>query len=257
VRLTIHLQRLVPTLGLAALLATPATFANAQQPVPANVDAVLHQLDVASASFKSVEANIRIDLFERVVQDTSTECGLIYYQRQGTAIQMDLKSSAAPGNACTDASASAPASRVINYSNGTLKMFEPQANHLTLLAAGSNQAAYESFLTLGFGASGRDLAKTWNITDEGTESLNDGSKSVNTVKLKLIAKDPAILKNLTSVVIWIDPARGISLKQQFFTPAGDSKTTYFTNIRYNQKIDKADAASFTIKTNPQTQIDKH
>ena len=254
--LTLSLHRLATALGLAALLAAPAAFA-AQQPAPGNVDAVLHQLDAASARFKSLEANIRIDLFERVVQDTSTECGLIYYQRQGTAIQMDLRSASAAANACPSSAFSAPPSRVINYRNGTLKMFEPQANHLTLLNAGSNQATYESFLTLGFGASGHDLAKAWNITDEGTESLNDGARNVSTVKLKLVAKDPAILKNVTSVVIWIDPTRGISLKQQFTTPAGDSKTTYFTNIRYNQKIDKAETASFSIKTNSQTQIDRH
>ncbi len=248
--LTFSLHRLAPALGLAALLTAPA--AHSAQQSSANVDAVLHQLDDASTKFKSVEADIRIDLFERVVQDTSTECGIIYYQRQGTAIQMDLKSASAPGNACT--AASAPASRVINYSNGTLKMFEPQANHLTLLTAGNNQAQYESFLTLGFGASGHDLAQSWNITDQGTESLNDGTKTVSTVKLKLVAKDPALLKNLTSVVIWIDPARGISLKQQFVQPSGDSKTTYFTNIRYNQKVDTKD---FAINTNKQTQIDRH
>ena len=118
---------------------------------------------------------------------------------------------------------------------------------------GNNKATYESFLTLGFGASGKDLQKTWNITDEGTESI-DGT---STVKLKLVGKDPAIVKNITYVLIWINTARGISLKQQFVTPAGDSKTTYFTNIRYNQKIDKAETASFAINTNKDTQIDRH
>jgi len=258
VSLTLHLRRSAAATATALIAATMLAHAHAasapQQQPPTSVDAVLHQLDLASAGFKSVEANIRIDLFERVVQDTNTECGLIYYQRQGAAIRMDLKSAAAPGNACTAAAAVAPASRIINYSNGTLKMFEPQANHLTLLTAGSNQAAYESFLTLGFGASGQDLAKTWNITDQGTEVLNDGAKNVSTVKLKLVAKDPAILQNLTSVMIWIDPARGISLKQQFVQPSGDSKTTYFTDIRYNQKVD---TAAFAIKTNSKTQVDKH
>jgi hypothetical protein len=254
VSLTLSLHRLAPALGLAALLAAPTARA-AQQP-PADVDAVLHQLDVASVGFKSAEAEIRIDLYERVVKDTTTECGLIYYQRHGSTIQMDLKSTAVPGNDCSN-NAAAPASRIINYSNGTLKMFEPQANHLTLMTAGSNQAAYESFLTLGFGASGKDLEKTWNITDQGTEVLNDGSTSVKTVKLKLVAKDPALLKNLTAVLLWIDPTRGISLKQQFVQPSGDSKTTYFTNIRYNQKIDKADTAAFTIKTDTHTTIERH
>ena len=49
-------------------------------------------------------------------------------------------------------------------------------------------------------------------------------------------------------------ARGISLKQQFVTPSGDSKTTYFTNIRYNQKVD---TNAFAIKTNSKTVKDVH
>jgi hypothetical protein len=255
VSLTLHLRRSAAALIAAAMLAPAAANATPQQP-PATVEAVLHQLDLASAGFKSAAANLRIDLFERVVQDTSTECGIIYYLHQGNSIQMDSKTASAPGNACpnsTDVPANA-ASRIIEYKNGTLRMFEPLANHLTILNAGTNQAQYESFLTLGFGASGHDLANAWNITDQGTEVLNDGVKNVTTVKLKLVAKDPSILKSLSSVLIWVDPARGLSLKQQFFTPAGDYRTTYFTNIRYNQKID---TAAFAIKTNSKTQVDKH
>jgi len=239
--------------ALAITLAAAPIFAHAQQ--SANVDAVLHQLDVSSASFKSAEANLRIDLFERVVKDTTTECGLIYYQRLGTAIQMDSKSSSVSTNACpADISPSAAASRIIEYKGGQLQMFEPIANHLTIINANNNQAQYESFLTLGFGASGRDLAKAWTITDQGTETINDGTKDIQAVKLQLIAKDAGILKSLTRVLIWVDPARGISLKQQFFTPAGDYRTTYFTNIRYNQKVD---TGAFAIKTNSKTVKDVH
>jgi outer membrane lipoprotein-sorting protein len=250
VSLMISLQRLAPALGLATLLAVPS--ASAQQ--QANVDTVLHQLDVASAGFKSTTADLRIDLFERVVQDTSTECGVIYYQRQSSSLEMGLRSAAVNGNSCPQNPGSVNASRVIDYRNGTLQMYEPLANHLTVLNAGSNQAQYESLLTLGFGASGHDLAKAWTITSEGSEMVNDGAKNVSTAKLKLVAKDPAILKNITYVLIWVDPARGVSLKQQFFTPAGDYRTTYFTNIRYNQRVD---TAAFAIKTNKQTQVDRH
>ena len=237
------------TLTLAGI----STLAHAQQ--SSNVDAVLHQLDVSSATFKSAQANLRIDLFERVVKDTTTECGLIVYERQGAAIQMNSKSSSVSTNACpANISPNDPASRIIEYKGGQLQMFEPLANHLTVINANNNQAQVESFFTLGFGASGRDLAKAWTITDQGTETINDGTKDIQAVKLQLIAKDAGILKSLTRVLIWVDPARGISLKQQFFTPAGDSKTTYFTNIRYNQKID---AAAFAIKTNSTTVKDVH
>jgi hypothetical protein len=41
------------------------------------------------------------------------------------------------------------------------------------------------------------------------------------------------------IVIWVDLNRAISLKQQFFTPAGDYRTATYTNIRYNQPINTA------------------
>jgi hypothetical protein len=134
-------------------------------------------------------------------------------------------------------------------------MFEPKADHLDLIRSGPNQAQYESFLTLGFGGSGTDLAKAWNINDQGTEVLKDGNQSITTVKLDLVSKDPAILRNLTHITIWVDPIRGISLKQQFFAPSGDTRTTYFTHIRYNEKI--KDVSSFAIKTDKQTSISTH
>ncbi len=35
------------------------------------------------------------------------------------------------------------------------------------------------------------------------------------------------------VVIWVDPARGISLRQESTTPEGDKRTVTYTHIRYN------------------------
>jgi outer membrane lipoprotein-sorting protein len=112
---------------------------------------------------------------------------------------------------------------------------------------------YESFLTLGFGGSGKDLAKAWTITDQGTEVLKDSGKDVTTVKLDLVAKDPAVRNNFSHVTIWVEPTQGVSLKQQFFTPAGDYRTTYFDHVRVNQKVNEA---AFAIKTDKKTQIDR-
>jgi outer membrane lipoprotein-sorting protein len=38
------------------------------------------------------------------------------------------------------------------------------------------------------------------------------------------------------VTIWVDPARGVSLKQIFYEPSGDNRTATYQNIRYNQPI---------------------
>ena len=50
-------------------------------------------------------------------------------------------------------------------------------------------------------------------------------------------KDAATAQTFTHVTVWVDPARAISLKQQFFTPEGDTRTTYYSHVRYNTSVD--------------------
>jgi outer membrane lipoprotein-sorting protein len=233
-----NLRRAAQTLLLpiAAFLLVPAS--SFAQP-KSDLNAVLHQMDEASTRFKSAEADFRWDMYERVVQETTTQNGTIYFLKNGSSLQMGAK-------------INPPTAKVIEYKNGSLQMFEPGADHLTILSAGNNKAQYESFLTLGFGGSGADLAKAWTITDLGTEPINDGSRMVTTTKLDLVSKDPNVRNMFTHITIWVDPVRGISLKQQFFTPSEDQRTTYFTNIRYNQPVN---TRPFAIKTDKKTTVD--
>jgi outer membrane lipoprotein-sorting protein len=233
-------RRVAATLlfSAATLLMTPVpSFAQSK---PGDLQTVLHQMDQASAKFKSAEADFRQDMYERVVKETTTQIGTIYFLKNGSTLQMGAK-------------INPPTAKVIEYRNGSLQLFEPGSDHLTVMSAGNNKAQYESFLTLGFGGSGTDLAKAWDITDLGTEQVNDGSKMVTTIKLDLVSKDPNVRNMVTHITIWVDPARAISLKQQFFMPSEDQRTTYFTNIRYNQPVN---TKPFAIKTDKKTTIDR-
>jgi outer membrane lipoprotein-sorting protein len=210
------------------------------QPKPGHLDEVLRQMDVASEKFKSAQADFQWDLYERVVKETTTQKGIIYFLRDGALTQMGAK-------------VFPPSAKVLEYKRGELSLFDPGANHLLLMAAGANQAQYESFLTLGFGGSGREMAKAWTISDLGTEQMSDGEKMVATEKLDLVAKDPGVRNMFTHIVIWIDPTRAISLKQQFFMPSEDVRTVVNTHIRYNEKVD---TRPFEIKTDKNTTKDR-
>ncbi|HEU5341287.1 outer membrane lipoprotein-sorting protein [Edaphobacter sp.] len=223
--------RLAAVLAAALALTIPA---HAQ-----TLPEVLHQMDAASTRFHTAEADFRWDLYERVVRQTTTQNGSIYFEKTGAATQMGAK-------------INPPYAKFLEYKNGTLRLFDPGADHLTILHAGANQQQYESFLTLGFGGSGTALAKSWNITLQGKETLNDGSGPVDTVKLDLVPKDPKVLENVTHITIWVDLKRGVSLKQQFFLPSEDQKTATYTHIRYNQKVN---TGPYAIKTNKKTTID--
>ena len=228
----------MPLIFAAAFLIAPV--ASFGQSGPGDLEAVLHQMDQASTRFKSAEADFRWDFYERVVKETTTQNGTIYFLKNGSNLEMGAK-------------INPPTAKFIEYKNGSLQLFDPGSDHMTVLSAGNNKAQYESFLTLGFGGSGTDLAKAWTITDLGTEPITDGTKMVTTTKLDLVSKDPNVRNMVTHITIWVDPTRAVSLKQQFFMPSEDERTTFFTNIRYNQPVN---TKPFAIRTDKKTTYDR-
>ena len=211
-------------LAVILLLAAPLTLH--AQVKPGELDQALRQLDAGSARFKSTEADFLWDFYELVVKETTTQHGIIYFKKNAAKLEMGAR-------------INPPQAKYLSYKDGKLALFDPNTKDLKIYTAGQNRAQYESFLTLGFGGSGTELAKAWTITDLGTEQMSDGAATVPVTKLDLISKDPGVRNMFSHIIIWVDLNRAISLKQQFFTPSGDYRTATYTNIRYNQNINTA------------------
>lgn len=228
--------------ALTLLLAVTATPIFAQAP-SAQLSYVLKQMDTGSKKFQRATADFKWDMYERIVKDTTTQTGSIYFERSGSSTEMGALVYN-PGNSKPE--------RVLSYKSGTLQMFEPATDQITMMQAGSNQAKYESFLTLGFGGSGTDLAAAWNIADLGPETLSDGSQQVKTEKLDLTSKSGD--KTFSHITIWVDPVRDVSLKQVFYAPGGDIKTATYSNIKVNGNVHKD---KFEIKKDKNTTVIHH
>jgi outer membrane lipoprotein-sorting protein len=220
-----------PILGVAAALTIATLTASHVRPVlaaaqdNAKLQEVLSQMDAASKTFKSAQADIKRVHLEKIVNDTSTESGKVYFMRNGGATQFGGRFDQ-------------PDLKIVEYKNGTVRLYTAANNHIDQVSsAGANQSRMETFLTLGFGGSGADLAKAWTITDQGSEQISDGSKTVQVEKLDLVSKDASVRNNYTHITIWVDPARDISLKQEFFAPGGNTDTASYSNVRLNQPID--------------------
>jgi outer membrane lipoprotein-sorting protein len=226
------------TITLATAISLCAGIATAQAAPNPALENVLSQMDAASGQFHSAQANFQWDQFEMVVNSTDTQTGVIYFQRSGSNMQMAVDVETADGQ---------PSKKYIVFSDGVLKFFQPQIDQLTVMHAGNNRIQYESYLTLGFGGSGTDLKKNWDITYQGTETI-DG---VETAKLDLVSKSASVRNNFSHVTIWIDPTRAISLKQILYEPSGDTRTAYYRNISYNKKIP---SSVFKIKMDSKTQV---
>jgi outer membrane lipoprotein-sorting protein len=209
-------------------------------PVPAvfaadDASAVLAKLDEAAARFKSTTADFEFDsILTDPIPDKDVQKGKVYYDRKGSAFQMGIHIEQINGR---------PVPKTIVVSGGVFKMYDKLQNQVTT----SNKASkWEGYLILGFGASGKDLAQKWNIKDLGPETIN----GIVTEKLELNAKDPEVLKLFPKVTIWIDPDRGVSLKQVFDQGQGQSRICEYKNIRVNE-AQPSDA--FTFKTDPNAQ----
>jgi outer membrane lipoprotein-sorting protein len=205
-----------------------------------SLDAVLKQMDASSAKFKSAQANLRKDTYELVVKETTTQTGITYYERVGANLQVGIKFDP-------------PSSQIVQIKDGAVQLFEPNANHLTIV---SIKKQFLGFLAIGFGGSGTELAKQWTIAYQGMEPMNDGSKTVQTAKLDLVAKDESTRNTVKHITIWVDPVQDVSLKQQIFMPDGNINTATYTNLRVNQ-LNKSAIEAFAIKKNGKTTVDQH
>jgi len=234
-------------LFVVALSLTAAGNAYSQAPSP-QLTYVLKQLDTASAKFQRATADFQWDYYEKVVHDTSTQKGSIYFEREKGSTDM--------GAVLVDPNAGPKSKpiKVIQYQGGLVQLFDPGVDQITVLHEAGNQAEIESFLTLGFGGSGTDLARAWNITDLGTETLTDNGQPIKTEKLDLVGKDADARKNFTHITIWVDPARAVSLKQVFYTPSGDYRTATYSNIKVNGNVHKD---QFAIKKDKNTTTVNH
>jgi outer membrane lipoprotein-sorting protein len=197
---------------------------------------VLRRLDEAARNFRTTSADFQFDSVETdPIYDDDIQKGTVYYERKGAAFQMGVHIREANGK---------PAPKVYTVSSGVFKLYEPLIDQVT---TSSKVSKYESYLQMGFGAGGKELEQKWEIKYLGPETL-DG---VKTERLELTPKDPEVRKNLTKAEIWVDPERGVSLKQVLNFGSSEYKVCVYFNIKVNQPL-PADA--FTFKTTSKTHV---
>jgi outer membrane lipoprotein-sorting protein len=206
----------------------------AQQPGSSEgLDAVLKKMDAAAANFRTTQADFVWEQYQRVVDETDRQEGTVYYRRSGKEIEMmaEIKK---------------PERKFVLYKDSDLKVYEPKIEQVMVHPAGKNRAEIESYLVLGFGGSGQDLVKAFDVTYQGTETVG-GTASA---KLQLVPKGEKLRKTFARIILWIDLQRGISVQQQFFEPQGDYRLAKYSSIRVNEKINND---VFQLKTTSKTQ----
>jgi outer membrane lipoprotein-sorting protein len=209
-----------------------ATYAAAQ--TDPNLQKALAAMDAEAANFHSAQSDFEWEQYFKVVNDHDSQKGTVYYRKSGKDIQMMAD--------ITD-----PAPKSVLFSDGKVQVYEPKLKRVTAYEAGKNREAVESFLVLGFGGSGRDMLKSFDVKYLTTEKVGE----VNAYKLELVPKSDRVRNVFAKIWLWIDPARGISVQQQFFEPSGDYRLAKYSDLKLNQKIPDT---AFKLKTTGDTKV---
>jgi outer membrane lipoprotein-sorting protein len=215
----------------AAFFAISCAFAVAQN---AQLENVLNLMDKTAANFKTVETNFAWDQYQKVVDEHDTQEGTMYFRRNGQNVEMA-------------ADITKPDKKYVLFTGGTVQVYQPRIDQITRYNAGKNRADFESFLVLGFGGSGHDLQKSFDVKYDGTETV-DG---IPTYKLELTPKTQKVKNMFQTITLWIDQARGVSVQQKFVEPSGDYRLASYKNIKMNEKLPPD---VFKLKTTGKTKV---
>jgi len=196
---------------------------------------VLEQMDRTAANFHTTQANFVWTQYTKIVDDTDTQKGMVFFRRSGSQVEM-----------AADIADPQP-SKYVLFTDSKVQVYQTKIDQVTEYNAGKDRAAFESFLVLGFGGSGQDMLKSFDVTYSGTEKV-DG---IDTAKLTLVPKAEKIRNTFDHIWLWIDPARGVSLRQQLFAPGGDYRLATYSDIRLNEKIPDN---TFKLKTTGKTKF---
>jgi outer membrane lipoprotein-sorting protein len=219
--------------ALLCLLFLLQTCAARAQKTP--LQQVLEQMDRTAASFHTTQANFVWTQYTKIVDDRDIQKGTVFFRRSGNQVEM-----------AADIADPQP-SKYVLFTDSKIQVYQTKIDQVTEYNAGKDRAAFESFLVLGFGGSGQDMLKSFDVTYSGTEKV-DG---IDTAKLSLVPKAEKIRNTFDHIWLWIDPARGVSLRQQLFASGGDYRLATYSDIRLNDKIPDS---TFKLKTTGKTKF---
>jgi outer membrane lipoprotein-sorting protein len=183
---------------------------------PWTLESVLRQLDTAAKNFHSLSADVERTKVTVVVNDRSTETGTIRVRGDKMLLQMN-----------------APDSRTILRSGDNLFLYTPGLKRVEEYNLGKNRGMVDQFLLLGFGTSGRELQKSYQVSLVGEPVIDDRK----TVELELAPKADSVRKQISRVDLWLDLSSNLPIQQEFFeTGSGDYSIVKYSHIEKNPNI---------------------
>jgi outer membrane lipoprotein-sorting protein len=202
-------------IGLVALACV--TYLQAAQEGQATTANVLVMMDKSAADFRSLTADLENTKYTDFAKDTATETGQIFVRRD-QKMRIEITK---------------PNPRTILRAGDSLFVYTPKIKRVEEYDLGKNRAMVDQYVLLGFGTKSQSLLKSYDVKLNGEEELDHRK----TYLLELTPKSEDVRRQITKILMWIDPSSWLPIQQKFFeTGSGDYIQFHYSSVMKNLKI---------------------
>jgi outer membrane lipoprotein-sorting protein len=207
VKKKMRLLRIIPLLVPLAVFGTTA-------------DDVLSKLDQSAVKFSAMTGKLSRSTYTKVIDDKSTEEGVIALKKIGPRDMQVL------------ITFSKPDPKTVAFRGGKAEIYYPKLKLVQEYDLGKRTDLMDQFTLVGFGTTGRDLKANYSVKYVGEESIA-GQKAQ---KLELIPSTATRREKLQKLELWIDDDGLYPVQQKFLQPSGDYYQFTYSEVKVNPQL---------------------
>ena len=179
---------------------------------------VLAQMNEASKKLHTLSANLEYTKVTVLVDDKSTESGMIYFRRGKTPeIRINIQH---------------PETKDILFKKNRGEIFMPKINQVQQYDLEQKSDLIQQFLLLGFGTDTNELKKAYGIKYLREEDLQGDS----TVVLELTPRSSNTASQISKIQIWISEESWLPSQQKFLETDGDYLIATYSSVKVNRVL---------------------
>jgi outer membrane lipoprotein-sorting protein len=186
------------------------------------LQAVYAKMDQASASFKTLRADMKKVQHLDVLHEDTTDSGSILVKvpkPHDFHVFIDFEQ---------------PDKKNVELNGGKVQIYYPKSNSVQEIDLNKqHRAQLEEFVLLGFGSSSKDLQRAYEVKLGGPETVG-GEK---TTRIELRPKSQDVASAYPRFELWISDAKGISVQQKVYEKGEkDYSMATYSNMKINAPI---------------------
>ena len=181
---------------------------------------ILDRMDAESVKFHAVKADLKHVVYGSVFKEETVSTGVLTLvkEKKGIAALVEFLT---------------PDPKQYLFRDNQVQEFLPKLNLINDMDMGKASGAINQFVTLAFGASGKDLQKSYHVAMKGAETLKIGDKEVKVTRLVLVPKSAEALELVKKIELWVPEGKSYSVQLKAFQKSGDTNSEIYSNLEMN------------------------